>query len=125
MTMPNLRRVPAKQAPFWEVLHEGLREDLKKDKYIKQVYKHTVAEINEIIEKGKIWCDDCGEEMELKIPKTYEQLVSFSLRFTNSNCVRPCDKCIEKDIDAGRVLGSEKGGWGASKEELKKELLEK
>ncbi|KKN46021.1 hypothetical protein LCGC14_0677150 [marine sediment metagenome] len=122
---PDFTIEKAPRIPFWQVLHNDLTKDLKKEKYIKHVYRHTVAEVNDVIKSGKIWCDDCGKEIELKLPKNYEELESFALRFINRNCVHPCDECIEKDIDAGRVIGSEKGGWGASKKELKKELLGK
>jgi len=121
--MPDLIIKKVKQVPFWQVLHNDLTEDLKQDKYIKHVYRHTVKKINEVILSGKIWCDDCGKEVELKLPKNYRELTSFTLRFINRNCVFPCNDCLIKCAEDGNILGSELSGWKPDKETLRKEIL--
>lgn len=119
---PDFTIVKAKSIPFWQVLHNTLTDDLKNEKYIKSIYKHSISEINSILKNGKLWCDDCGKPFDQKLPKNYEELSDFSCHIINSSVVRPCHDCMRKSIENGSVIGSIKDGWFPSKEKLLEEF---
>jgi len=121
---PNFTIKEAKPIPFWQVLHNDLTEDLKEQRYIKAIYRHSVGEINEIIKQGKIWCDDCDKPMEIKLPKNFKDLEEFTMNIINKNCCQICYDCEIKTIKQGRVLGTDKEGWNPDKEELLKKVRE-
>lgn len=112
------------QIPYWELLHKYNREDLKNGKRIKHTFGKTLKEINDAIRKGMVFCDDCGNEMELKMPKNHEELLNFLLQFTNSHSVRNCDNCFLKDVEAGRIIGFG-NRWFPTKEEILDEFYKK
>jgi len=119
----DLHYVRANPIPFWQALHNTLTDDLKNGRYIKAIYKKSISEINDLIENKKWICDDCGKEVPLKLPETYEKLRNFALWTINRNCCTICKDCEEKIITQGRVLGTNEG-WYPDKEKLLKKVRE-
>ena len=110
--------------PYWQLLHNHLTEYLKEGKFIKHTHRHNLITLNGLIKKGKHLCDDCGNEMNLELPTTYEQLLDIILQFTNNQYYFVCDDCHIKSIKEGRIIG-DKDEWYPDKEKLLKEALEK
>lgn len=115
--MPPFRIEERPKIPFWQILHNDLTDDLKNERYIKAIYKKSISEINDLIDNKQWVCDDCGKEIPLKLPDTYEKLKDFVLFITNRNCCSICYECEIKTIERGGILGNSEG-WYPDKDKL-------
>lgn len=107
--------------PWWQDVHNRTTDDLKEERHVKHTLRKTIAEINDIIKRGKWICDDCGAEYDRKLPATYEELLDFVLLIINNGCYSICEACEFKAINNGSIIGS-KDGWCPSKEKLLEEF---
>lgn len=103
--MVELFREPAEQIPFWMSISKHFAEE----KWHKKSDEKTIGEIYQLIRKGKFVCGTCNSEIDLTLPKTFEELSSIVSQVINPSTSYCCDKCMLEDWDKGRVLGAEEG----------------
>jgi len=103
--MVELTMKPAEKIPFWM----DISKHFAKEKWHKKSDEKTINEIYQLISAGKFVCGTCGNQIDLTLPKTFEELWDIISHVINPLTSFCCDACMLKDFDSGRVLAAEDG----------------
>jgi len=103
--MIEITMKPREKIPFWMIISKHFA----KEKWHKKSDEKTINEIYQLISTGKFVCGTCGNQIDLTLPKTFEELWKIITQIINPLVSFYCDVCMLESFDAGRILAAEDG----------------